>query len=278
MNRRKLIPLVAITALSVILVTAALVYRTVLAQAPNPTATPASPGASPNAAAPAKPGGQKGFRAPFMGGVSDTDLAAALGISVDKLSAAYQLANSEALKEAVSKGLLTQAQADQMASRMGSRPLGGFGRMGANGIDYNVLLANALGIGADKLKAAEQQVFTTNLDNAVKSGKLTQAQADSIQARNALANDSKFQSSLQEAYKAALQQAVTDGVITQAQADQILQQQSGAGGAGFGPGMFGGMQRGFPGFGFPGPNGRGMFHRGQNQPAQPAPTTPPASQ
>ena len=215
------------------------------------------------------------------GGITDQDLATALGTTVDKLTAAYQSANTEALKQAVSKGLLTQAQADQMATRVGSHPVGGFGRMGLNGIDYNLLLANALGITPEKLKAATLQVFNANLDAAVKAGKLTQAQADNMQAHNALAGDAKFQSGLQDAYKAALQQAVTDGVITQAQADQILQQQSKGGDPGFGPGIFRGFGRGFPGMnGFPGPNGQGMRPNGKvpRHQGQPTPTTPPASQ
>jgi hypothetical protein len=215
------------------------------------------------------------------GGIPDQDLATALNITVDKLTAAYQTANTEALKQAVSKGLLTQAQADQMALRMGRHPVGGFGRMGMNGIDYNALLANALGITPDQLKAASLQAFNANLDTAVKAGKLTQAQADNMKAQNALAGDAKFQAGLQDAYKAALEQAVTDGVITQAQADQMLQQQSKIGAPGFGPGFFQGFGRGFPRMNsFPGSDGQGTRPNGKGPrfQGQPTPTIPPATE
>jgi hypothetical protein len=180
-----------------------------------------------------------------------------LGIEVTTLQAAYTTANAEALKEAVSRGLITQDQADKMTAKgIDQRPLGGFGRPANSGIDYNTLLANTLGISTDQLQAAYTQAFNTNLDNAVKSGTLTQAQADLEKGRNALSNNAKFQGSLQSAYEAAVKQAVTDGVITQAQADQILKDQSGKGfPGGFGPQGLGGMG----GFGVPGGFSRGGF-------------------
>ncbi len=126
--------------------------------------------------------------------------------------------------------------------------------LGANsGIDYNALLANALGIDVTKLQAAYAQAVNANLDNAVKAGTITQAQADLEKGRYALANDTSFQSSMQSAYQAAIKQAVTDGVITQSQADQLLQSQTGKNL----PGIFGGL---------PGPDGlggpRGFGRRG----------------
>jgi hypothetical protein len=215
-------------------------------------------------------------RGGFPGGYSEQDLATALGIDVAKLKAAYKTANTEAIKEAVSKGLITQAQADQITSKgIDNHPLGGaFGGPFVNGgIDYNALLANALGISADQLKAAYTQALNTNLDNAVKAGTLTQAQADLEKGRYALANDAKFQASLQTAYETAVKQAVTDGVITQAQADQILQNQTGKG--------FPGGNDGFDGFsgrlGF-GPHGFGGKPGGNQAPQTPAqPTATPGS-
>jgi hypothetical protein len=204
------------------------------------------------------PGGERG------GMVADQDLATALGVTTEQLQAAYKTANAEALKEAVSKGLITQAQADQMtADGFGPRHFGD-----KDGIDYNALLAKALGITTEKLQAAMQQVENTNLDNAVKNGTMTQAQADMIKAQNALRNDTKFQSSMQSAYEAAIKQAVTDGVITQAQADAILQQQPKWGGGG--PGFDGGHGRG----------GRDGFKSGPNSSGgqtAPQPTTIPTS-
>ena len=192
-----------------------------------------------------------------------------------KLQAAYAAANTEALKDAVSKGLITQDQADKMTAKgIDQRPLGGFGRLATGGIDYNALLANALGISADQLQAAYTQALNTNLDNAVKAGMLTQAQADLEKGRNALSNNAKFQASLQSAYEAAVKQAVTDGVITQAQADQILKDQSGKGfPGGFGPQGLGG----FSGTDGAGPHGFGGGPGGNGNPATQNPDQPTAT-
>ncbi len=244
------------------LVLGAYTVRAVFAQAATPT--PAAP-------APAQPGPGKGFRG-GIGGYTDQDLANALGISLDQLQAAYKSADTEALKQAVSKGLLTQQQADQLSQRLNGHPFRGFERFNSSGIDYNALLASALNISADKLQAAYKTAFTTGVNNAVKSGRLTQAQADNILGRYALANDPKFQSSLQAAFAAAVKQAVADGIITQAQADQILKSQSatGAGGPPFlGRGFFGGPG-GFGGFhGFGRHNG---FNKGPNAKPAASPT------
>ncbi|HEX9028023.1 MAG TPA: hypothetical protein VF823_02535, partial [Anaerolineales bacterium] len=175
------------------------------------------------------------------------------------------------LKQAVAKGLITQAQADQFTARGDVlRGEEGTGWLSANGIDYNSLLANALGISVDKLQAAYLQAFNTGVDAAVKNGTMTQTQADLAKARFALANSTKFQSELQAAYKSVLQQAVTDGTITQAQADQILKSQAGVGFPGLGgPGGFDGFGGG-RGFG-----GHGAF--GGNPPANQNNQTNPSS-
>ena len=162
---------------------------------------------------------------------SQQHLADALGIDLAKLQAAYESANTEALKLAVEQGLITQAQADEITARgLSNGPIGGYKHLFSvdvanSGIDYNALLAKALGITTDQLSAAYQAAFTTAVNNAVTAGTLTQAQADLMIGRAALAADATFQSSIQSAYEAALQQAVTDGVITQAQADALLQAQ-----------------------------------------------------
>ena len=246
----------------------ALAYTNVFAQTPTPA--PATPNGQ------VKSGNGMGMPGGF-GGYSEQDLATALGIDVTKLQAAYSAANAEALKEAVSKGLITQAQADQITARgTNNRPIGGFGLTASNGIDYNAILANALGISTDQLQAAYTQAINTNLDNAVKAGTITQAQADLEKARNALANDSKFQASLQSAYQTAIKQAVTDGVITQAQADQLLQNQTGK--SGF-PGLLGGFGgNGFGGRGGFGPRGFGGRQGKNSAPQTPAqPTATPGS-
>ena len=254
------------TVLTLMLVSGAFfVYHNVSAQASTP-ASPATPG----------------LRDGMQGGVSQQELATALGIDLPTLQAAYKSANTEALKEAVSKGLITQQQADQITARgLDQRPIGGFGKSGANGIDYNSLLANALGITVEKLQAATQQAFKTNLDDAVKNGKMTQDQVDLIEGQRALYSSFKFTSAMQSAFSAAVNQAVTVGTITQAQADQILKSETGKspmGGFG-GPGMLGGSHN----FGRPGMSGnfggagrRGTFKGGDG--ASPAaPTATPSS-
>jgi hypothetical protein len=252
----------------------------------------------------------------FFGNQSDyeTALANALGISVTDLRAAEQKASDAAIQQMVSQGLITQDQADAMILRGFGIPFGhgfiGKGMFGqVNGIDYNALLANALGISTDQLTSAQQQAEATLLDQAVAAGRLTQAQADLIKAQNALQSyldpnvlfaqalgistdqlqaDRSQGMSLsqilaqagktalevrdaeQAAYQAAVQKAVSDGVITQAQADQVLAQ---------GYRGLGGFEFGGPGFGFPGGHGRGGFRDGRwpggpKYSPNPTPTSP----
>jgi hypothetical protein len=187
------------------------------------------------------------------GGYNDEDLATALGISVDDLTAAYQKATDEALSQAVADELITQKQADAYKSR-GNGKLGNMVWLASNGIDYEALLAKALGISTDELKEAYQKARLIGVDRAVTEGKMTQDQADLMKARQALAGNTKFQEAMQAAYEAAVNQAVTDGVITQEQADLILKaNESGQEGKGI-PGI-----DGFPGFGggMPGHGGLG---------------------
>ncbi len=253
LRRRKWILSILTGLTAVVVVVGALTYRAAYAQSPTPTAPAASGQGQP-------PGPGHGRGGGPGAQYSDADLASALGITTEQLQAAYQTANSAALKEAVSKGLITQAQADQMASDASNANGRGhffFGRPGdANGIDTNALLAKALNISADKLTTAMQTAINTALDAAVKAGTITQTQADEIKGRNALMNDSTFQSAMKTAFAAAVQQAVSSGVITQAQADAILQSQTG--------GFFGpGFGRGF-GPGGPGPDG-GPGNNGNSQ-------------
>ena len=253
MNKRtKIIGLVVTGALALVAVFGAFTFRSVYAQAATPT-----PGTSASPALPLGQGFNKGRPAGPRGegGYTNAELAAALNITTDQLQTAYQTANAAALKEAVSKGLITQQQADQFS-------VDGFfpRQLGARiGIDYKALLAQALGISTDQLQAAYQQALNAHLDSEVANGNLTQAQADLIKGKNALANDAKFQAALQSAFTSAVNQAVTDGVITQAQADAILQQQAQGGPAPFG---FAGPR------GFSGPEFGHGFGRGRGLPLQ----------
>jgi len=234
----------------------AFTYQVVFAQSPTPTAPAQSQGQQ----LPPGPGrgGRGGAGYGGHAGYSDADLAGALGITTDQLTAAYKTANAEALKEAVSQGLITQAQADQMANDAnndGHLRLGFLGKPGsASTIDYNALLAKALNITTDKFAAAEQTAMNNAIDAAVKAGTLTQAQADEMKGMNALAKDSTFQSAMKSAFEAAVKQAVSSGVITQAQADAILARQAQSNGF-FGPGFDGGFGGGR---GHGGPGGRGF--------------------
>jgi hypothetical protein len=189
------------------------------------------------------------------GGYTNEDLANALGITVDELTTAYQNAYAAGLAQAVEQGLITQAQADQLTTNGNAFPFGDRwnGWLAQNGIDFDALLANALGITVDELKAAYLTAYNTRIDQAVTDGNLTQAQADLMKGQNALYANNAFQSSMQSAFQSAVSAAVASGVITQAQADAILSNSTnmympGMGGMG-GPG--GGHGRGGPGgFGF----------------------------
>lgn len=161
--------------------------------------------------------------------ISDEELAEALGISVDELAAAREEAKTAALEQAVADGLITQAQADALTNGERVFPFVGRGLdfLSNNGLDYQVFLAEALGISVDELTKARNQVFTDNINQTVADGTLTQERADLILGRRALAQDSTFQSAMQTAFETAVKQAVASGVITQAQADQILANSSG---------------------------------------------------
>jgi hypothetical protein len=182
-------------------------------------------------------------------GVSDEYLAEALGITTEELDAAQAQAYQAALVQAVEQGLITQAQADSLKSDGRAFPFAGGGRgwLSENGIDFEALLAEALGISVDELQEAKLTAQNARIDQAVADGDLTEEQALLMKARAALANSQQFQDSMQSAYEAAVQQAVDDGLITQEQADLLLAESSQFGMRGFGgPEMFGG-----------GPGGRG---------------------
>jgi hypothetical protein len=280
MHRKQIVTLGLVGIVAITALIGASAYSSVQASAPDqattPTpSTPASPKANPKAGAPNTAGPQRELK----GGTSDQDLATALGITLEKLQAATTTATDEALKQAVAEGLITQAQADQIKARGGR--FEGLGRFATGSTsDYDALLAKALGISVDQLKAGYLKAFNTRIDAAVAAGTLTQAQADLQKGQYALQNNSKYQSALQSAYEAAVKQAVSDGVITQAQADAILAQK-----AGFGRGMmmggFGDMRGGKGGHGMPGgPNQTlpdGSTGRGQRGGNGAAPTATPGT-
>jgi hypothetical protein len=234
MNLKKVFSILTAGALGVAAVLGVIAYRTASAQESTPTAPSTI---DPSTTVPGGKGfGRPGFDRDFGGGYSSEDLANALGITVEELNTAYQQANEAALDQAVQDGLITQAQADEIRARGATFPLGGrwAGWLSQNGIDYDALLADALGITPEELQAAYTQAFNARVDQAVTDGYLTQEQADLIKGRHALYNSESFQTATQSAFETAVSQAVTDGVITQAQADLILQSQDGMGFSGFG--------------------------------------------
>lgn len=246
MDRKKLIPLVLAGALTLVVAVGLVTYNAVYAQ----TETPPSEEPSENTRQP-----RRALRGECIGGIVNEDLAAALGIDVETLEAAQETAAQQALEQAVSEGLITQEQADRFAER-GLRGFHFFGRAldGAT-IDYDALLADALGVSVEELEEAYATAFNAMLDRAVEEGVITEEQAELARARQALNNDEGFHANLQLAFEEVIQQAVKDGVITQEQADLILENM-GDTGFGFGRGR-GGWHHRFGERGF----GRGMGPR-----------------
>jgi hypothetical protein len=227
MKHQKMITILSLSALVIAAAFGAVAYHS--ARAASSTASQAAVSAATSGILPERGRGP--------GGHSDEELATALGITVDELTAAQQKAQEAVLAQAVEKDLITQAQADQLKAN-GSLHMKGLldhavlftaDDLAANGIDYESELAKALGITVEKLQAAYTQAFNAHIDQAVSEGTLTQEQADLMKGQNALYADQNFQASMKSAYETAVAQAVKDGVITQAQADQILQNSSSTG-------------------------------------------------
>jgi predicted transcriptional regulator len=121
-------------------------------------------------------------------------LADALGITVDELQAAYETARAAAIEQAVTEGLITREQADEMLvwGGTGRRGFGFFGfhrgpkGVPASAIDEQALLADALGITVDELQAAREEANQAAIEQAVAEGLITQEQADEMQAHRNL--------------------------------------------------------------------------------------------
>lgn len=145
----------------------------------------------------------------------EADMAKALGTTVDKLRAAQDKVFTDQLAAAVKDGRLTQERADLMIA----------GQKLARSIDPQAIMAQALGMSAEDLKAA--QADGKGMNDLMADKNLDRA---------------KLQTAMQTAQEAAMAKAVKDGVITQAQADQLKAAQGGM------MGHFGGM-RGMRGFG-----------------------------
>jgi hypothetical protein len=227
----------------------------------------------------------------------DELLADALGITTAELQEAHEAAKTAAVEQALTQGLLTEEQAAAILENdRGFRGFGRFGRgLAADSIDFEALLADALGISTEDLQTARETAKEAGIQQALDEGIITQKQVDLMNAAQALKDyidkdalmaealgisvaeltaakedgtlreliaglDIDRQAvgeALQAAHEEAVQQAVTDDVITQEQADQ-LQSRQGRG--------FGGHRGGH--------HGRGGLRGAPNgAPAQEAPTT-----
>jgi hypothetical protein len=256
MQNKRIISILVLGALAIATAFGVIAYQSVAAATPTTTAGTTS---TTTQLDPGGPG--KGMDETYK----NQALADALGITLDELNTAYQTAYANALKDAVSQGLITQTQADQLTSNGNAFPFGNRwdGWLSQNGIDLNTYLADALGISVDTLNAAYQTAYNANLDQMVMDGTLSQDQADLMKGEYALYNNSTFQSSMQSAFTSAVNAAVSAGVITQAQADQILSNSSN---------MLKGGMGGWGGHGGPhGRGGEGGFMTGLNT----APSTTP---
>ena len=128
-------------------------------------------------------------------------LAGKLGITVDKLTQTMTDARKEALAQAVKQGLLTQAQADRMQNQLGKRgtqidlataSLDAAAKvLGMTSADLQTALKGGktlLALATEKkadvtaLRTAIANAQKAAIDQAVKDGKLTQAQADQMKA------------------------------------------------------------------------------------------------
>lgn len=163
-----------------------------------------------------------------IGGYSKADLAEALGVTEENLEAAFQIARENAIAQGLEQGLITQAQADELASRDSGfrmdRALSAF--MAQNGIDFQALLADALGITVEELSSAYEAATFARIDQAVEDGKITEEQAQLARGRYSLYRDETFKATMKSAFEGAIQAAVKSGVITQEQADLILESSS----------------------------------------------------
>lgn len=247
MNLKKLVPILTVSALML----AGLVGFTSINKASAAGATP-TPAASTTTDAttpttPVTPGDMgRGGRGDRGGGYTHDELASALGITTDELTAAYTQANTDAVTQAVADGLITQAQADAMNSKGSAFPFGGHmdGFLGKNGIDFQTYLAKALNISVDDLKAAQTKALDAHLAALVSAGTMTQDQADMTKGQQALFSNDTFKSTMQTAFESAVKQAVTSGLITQSQADLILSNVANNRSSGTGWGFDGGFGMG----------------------------------
>ncbi len=150
------------------------------------------------------------------------EIVAETGVAAADIPALLDEVRKTALANAVTAGVITQAQADEMAQRQPGGPMGKH-----DGGPIRTYFEQAL---AQKLGLTDAQL----------QEKLTAGQRpQEIVAETGVAA-ADIPALLQEVHKTALANAVTAGVITQAQADEMLQhRQDHPNGGGKGPGGHG---------------------------------------
>ena len=192
-------------------------------------------------------------------GGSDEDLAAALGITVEELTAAEEKAFSAAVDAALEAEYITDSQAETL--KAGSASFRSLYRYLSETeraeFEQDTYLAEALGINAEELEAAYEAVKQARIDALVADGTITQEQADLQAAYQALRGSTTFAATMKQAMTDAINAEVTAGTLTQAQADLLIANIDEMP-MGFGMGMHG--MRGMEGFGgmggHRGPGGR----------------------
>jgi hypothetical protein len=201
------------------------------------------------------------------------DLAHNLNIDRNTLNTALQKTATDELNQAVSSGMITQSQANQIEQAIanGNFPLGlgGLGGLerGAGGF-----------MGLQNVMQAAQQAAQSALSQALGGETADQIRAE-LQAGKSPADiaaehnttvqavESAVQTAVLNAVKPVLAQDVQNGTITQAQADRITQMIQNGAGHGFGFFGFGGHgpKGGANGQGRHGQNGQSSQPQGQSQ-------------
>lgn len=157
-------------------------------------------------------------------GGSDEDLAAALGITIEDLTAAEQKAFTSAVDAALKAEYITTSQAETLkAGTANFRNLYRYlSETERAEFDQDVYLAEALGISETELEAAYDTVRQARIDELVAEGSITQDEADLRAAYQALRESTTFAENMKQAMTEAINAEVEAGTLTQAQADLLI--------------------------------------------------------
>lgn len=157
-------------------------------------------------------------------GGSDEDLATALGITIEDLTAAKEEAFTSAVDAALKAEYITTSQAETLkTSDAGFRALYRYlSETERAEFDQDVYLAEALGISEADLEAAYDAMKQARIDQLVADGTITQEDADLQAAYQALRESTTFETSMKQAMTEAINAEVEAGKLTQVQADLLI--------------------------------------------------------